>query len=94
MTFTRIKNTTKYVAIKELSESGYSVSALCKLAEITRAAYYKWKNRKNMLMKYYQQKQHFRHPSESFYPQTFSGIQFRSSRCLLIHTRMKQKSSS
>lgn len=49
MTFTRIKNTTKYVAIKELSESGYSVSALCKLAEITRAAYYKWKNRKNSI---------------------------------------------
>ena len=49
MTFTRIKNTTKYLAIKELSESnsGYSISELCKLAEITRAAYYKWKNRKN-----------------------------------------------
>ena len=49
MTFTRTRNTTKYTAIKELSESntGYSISALCDFAGITRAAYYKWLNHVN-----------------------------------------------
>lgn len=46
MTFTRTRNTNKYIAIKELSASGkgYSISALCNFAGITRAAYYKWLN--------------------------------------------------
>ena len=49
MTFTRTRNTTKYTAIKELSESdtGYSISALCDFAGVTRAAYYKWLNHVN-----------------------------------------------
>ena len=49
MTFTRTRNITKYTAIKELSElnTGYSISALCDFAGITRAAYYKWLNHVN-----------------------------------------------
>ena len=49
MTFARTRNATKYTAIKELSESniGYSISALCDFAGITRAAYYKWLNHVN-----------------------------------------------
>ena len=49
MTFTRTRNTTKYTAIKELSKSdtGYSISALCNFAGVTRAAYYKWLNHVN-----------------------------------------------
>lgn len=49
MTFTRTRNITNYVAIKELSESNtvYSISALCNFASITRAAYYKWLNHVN-----------------------------------------------
>ena len=49
MNLTRIRNTTKYLAIKELSEEhkDYSITALCEFAGITRAAYYKWSNRVN-----------------------------------------------
>ena len=35
-----------YIAIKELHEvKGYSISALCEVAGITRSSYYKWNNR-------------------------------------------------
>lgn len=49
MTFTRTRNTTKYIAIRELAEQDtrYSISALCDFAGITRAAYYKWLNHVN-----------------------------------------------
>lgn len=49
MTLTRTRNTTLFIAVKELSASdaGYSISALCDFAGITRAAYYKWLNHVN-----------------------------------------------
>lgn len=44
MNLTKTRNTTKYLAIKELSDENktYSISALCKFAGIARSAYYKW----------------------------------------------------
>ena len=49
MIFTKVRNTTKYYAIKELSEGhkGYSIYSLCVFAGVSRAAYYKWLNRVN-----------------------------------------------
>lgn len=49
MNLTRTRNTTKYIAIRELSEekNSYLISALCEFAGITRAAYYKWLNHVN-----------------------------------------------
>ena len=44
MNLTKRDNTTKYLAIKELSDENktYSISALCEFAGIARLAYYKW----------------------------------------------------
>ena len=44
MNLTKTRNTTKYLAIKELSDENktYSISALCEFAGIARSAYYKW----------------------------------------------------
>ena len=44
MNLTTTRNTTKYFAIKELSDENktYSISALCEFAGIARSAYYKW----------------------------------------------------
>ena len=44
MNLTKTRNTTKYLAIKEISDENktYSISALCKFAGIARSAYYKW----------------------------------------------------
>ena len=44
MNLTKTHNTTKYLAIKELSDENktYSISALCEFAGIARSAYYKW----------------------------------------------------
>ena len=44
MNLTKTCNTTKYLAIKELSDENktYSISALCEFAGIARSAYYKW----------------------------------------------------
>ncbi len=43
MNLTKTRNTTKYLAIKELSDENktYSISALCEFAGIARSAYYK-----------------------------------------------------
>lgn len=44
MNLTKTRNTTKYLAIKELSDENktYSISALCEFAGIARSAYYNW----------------------------------------------------
>ena len=44
MNLTKTRNTTKHLAIKELSDENktYSISALCEFAGIARSAYYKW----------------------------------------------------
>ena len=44
MNLTKTRNTTKYLAIKEISDENktYSISALCKFSGIARSAYYKW----------------------------------------------------
>ena len=44
MNLTKTRNTTKYLAIKGLSDENktYSISALCEFAGIARSAYYKW----------------------------------------------------
>ena len=47
MTLKRTRHLDVYITIKELTEEhpDYPVSRLCRLGHITRAAYYKWKNR-------------------------------------------------
>ena len=49
MNLTKTRNTTKYLAIKELSDENktYSISALCEFAGIARSAYYKWLGHEN-----------------------------------------------
>lgn len=37
------------MAIKELNKLGYSISELCKCANIARSSYYKWLNRSESL---------------------------------------------
>ena len=47
MTLKRTRHLDVYITIKELIEEhpDYSVNRLCKIGHITRASYYKWKNR-------------------------------------------------
>lgn len=49
MTLKRTRNSTQYIAIKELinEHSDYSITDLCVIAEISRAAFYKWVNRQD-----------------------------------------------
>lgn len=49
MTLRRTRHLDAYTAIKELSEDhdDYPVSEMCRILEINRAAYYKWKNHGN-----------------------------------------------
>lgn len=49
MTLRRTRHLDSYTAIKELSEEhdDYPVSEMCRILEINRAAYYKWKNHEN-----------------------------------------------
>lgn len=49
MTLRRTRHLDSYTAIKELSEEhdDYPVSEMCRILEISRAAYYKWKNHEN-----------------------------------------------
>ena len=49
MTLRRTRHLDAYIAIKELSEEhdDYPVSEMCRILEINRAAYYKWKNHGN-----------------------------------------------
>lgn len=49
MTLRRTRHLDEYIAIKELSEEhdGYPVSEMCRILQVNRAAYYKWKNHGN-----------------------------------------------
>ena len=49
MTLRRTGHLDEYIAIKELSEEhdGYPVSEMCRILQVNRAAYYKWKNHGN-----------------------------------------------
>ena len=49
MTLKRTRHLDIYITIKELTEEhpDYFVSRLCTLGHITRASYYKWKNRRD-----------------------------------------------
>lgn len=46
MTLRRTRKQSIYIAIKELFEEGkgYPLSGLCRLGNVSRAAYYKWLN--------------------------------------------------
>lgn len=49
VTLRRTRHLDEYIAIKELSEKhdGYPVSEMCRILQVNRAAYYKWKNHGN-----------------------------------------------
>ena len=46
MSLSRIRIQSRYIAIQELAEKQhFSIVLLCELADVSRAAYYKWVNR-------------------------------------------------
>lgn len=49
MTLHKVRHFDFYIAIKELSAEHpeYSISIMCEILQISRAAYYKWKNHTN-----------------------------------------------
>ena len=49
MTLRKTRQMDMYLAIKELSEehTDYPISEMCRILDVNRAAYYKWKNHSN-----------------------------------------------